>query len=67
MSLMPAEWVRRCPDCGRRLTLPTERHVECEEVRRWTALSWTACNACGFLNGRHDNNCPTRRSEGDNR
>ena len=62
--LLPAQWRIGCPDCGRPLTLPTQRHAECEERRRWDARAWTACNRCGGVNGRHATTCRTRIHEG---
>ena len=56
MTLKPTEWVTSCPDCGRRLTLPMERHADCDEVRRWSKRSWSPCNRCGGLN-RHTPDC----------
>ena len=64
-TLKPAEWVRLCPDCRRRLILPMERHVECTEARFWARQNWTACNGCGGLRGAHTTTCTT--TQGANR
>jgi hypothetical protein len=55
--LMPAQWLRPCPDCGRPLSVPADRHHACQQARRLVRAAWTYCPECGALNGRHVTTC----------
>jgi len=63
--LMPAQWLRPCPDCGRPLSVPADRHPGCQEARRVARAAWTYCPDCGGLSGRHQPNCISREEHPD--
>ena len=63
----PVAWPwRRCPPCYRRhagLPEPAPAPVAAAPPLTRQAPAWTACNACGHLNGRHATTCTAPKGD----